>query len=61
MALSKKHYVVLAEILALRASDASEDALVMRRCIARDLADYFERDNPLFQRDRFLTAARVTP
>ena len=52
--LSKKHYEAIAKIFKknhVELSNADIDFIV-----CRDFADYFEKDNPLFQRYKFLVA-----
>jgi len=48
----KKHYEAIASIVKLN-FDGTQPVL------ARDLADYFEQDNPKFDRARFLEACGV--
>jgi len=54
--MTRKHFQAVAD--ALRVSDAPPDAV---RDIALALADVFAGQNPLFDRERFLTACGVTP
>ena len=56
--LTKRHFIAIAKVLAEHESKGNTDD-VARRCIARDLASYFNTQNPLFDRSRFLTAAKV--
>jgi hypothetical protein len=56
--LTKRHFVAVAKVLADHESKGNSDDTA-RRCIARDLAAYFSTQNPLFDRSRFLTAAKV--
>ena len=53
--MTRKHYVAIAEIIAYRlcAKDNHPHE------IAKRLADYFKRDNPKFDRERFLTACGI--
>lgn len=52
--LKKKHYVSIGEVLANHfTGDHKKDEQVLR--IAKDLADYFYQENPLFQRDKFMS------
>lgn len=63
--MTKKHFEAIAKILALRAGfnestiefDAGYNLAVAR--LANDMADYFETENPLFDRERFLRAAKA--
>ena len=50
--MTKKHYEAIASIVKLN-FDGTQPVL------ARDLADYFEQDNPKFDRARFLEACGV--
>lgn len=71
MALSRKHYEVIAEILHALDRDPGEPLALggdaeyydgleeMRRDVANDLAEYFASENPYFDRERFLKAAGV--
>jgi hypothetical protein len=71
MAHSKKDYVAIAAIIASEQEPvmpqdiSSEDIAVhqalenKRFLVARRFADYFERNNPRFNRERFLTACGV--
>lgn len=57
MAFTRQHYVAIAEILKRAAKEysSSEGPYAVEQ-IARDLADLFKRDNPSFDRQRFLSA-----
>lgn len=55
MSTSKKDYEEIAGILETYSGLTPEEGDI--KAIARDLADYFEADNPLFDRERFLMAA----
>jgi hypothetical protein len=62
--MSAKDYKAIADILAAEiVADAYGDfqcGLEWNRCrIADKLAQHFERENPNFNRERFLTAAKV--
>lgn len=56
--LSKQHYKAIAEIIGLnhvRVYINNNGELIVNLIeIAKDLADYFAKDNPRFDRDRFL-------
>lgn len=51
---TRKHYNIIANIIKKNWEAGTES------CIAEDLADYFEDDNPNFDRDRFLTTCGVS-
>lgn len=51
---TKQHYEAIAEIIHSRT--ISWEVAEEIRYIAIDLADYFQRDNPRFNRGRFLAA-----
>lgn len=58
--MTKKNYVAIAEILAHHAKhyeDIKEFKFLVDVC--DQLADYFEQDNPRFDRERFLSACGV--
>ena len=56
--LTKRHFIAIARVLAEHKSKGNTDDVT--RCgIARDLASYFRTQNVLFDRARFLSAARV--
>lgn len=60
MALSRKHYEKLAEIIQLANEDTAawmEPRLVMQKLTDR-MADYLAKDNPAFDRKRFYAAAK---
>ena len=66
MALSRKHYEAVAELLAKNARffEGAPDmyGLGKREAlddVTNDLADYFASENPYFDRERFLKAAGV--
>ena len=70
MTLSRKHYEVIAEILASNVQPKTGYAAgfdegwatgmeEMRQEVANDLAEYFASENPYFDRERFLKAAGV--
>lgn len=63
MALSRKHYNAVAEIISRRNREAvrpDDEARLFIRYIAEDLADLFQADNPQhFDRRRFLAACGV--
>jgi hypothetical protein len=48
--MTKKHFTAIAKIL---------NTTTQRANIARSLADYFETENPNFDRERFLTACGI--
>lgn len=64
MAMSRKHYTDVAEIVksnlaAAKIMDTMEEADAAKailRSVASDLASFFKRDNSAFDRQRFLTA-----
>lgn len=60
--MTKKHFQAVAEKIAKRAADArqlNDDAYLSVRCVALDLADVFEEQNPRFDRGKFLKACGV--
>ena len=64
MALSRKTYVAVAEVIEGVREEATKNggkcpAVLTCDEIARGLADYFAGDNPRFDRSRFLTACGV--
>jgi len=56
MSISKKHYQAIASIINFRTTAKKN---ICSEHIIKDLADYFSSDNPLFDRDRFLSACGV--
>lgn len=60
MPMSRKHYTEVAQILANRfighGGDRNPAARAMIEGIADDMADMFTRDNPRFDRGRFMEA-----
>lgn len=65
MAFTKQHYKAIAEIIGkeidpscLISEDACDTCKAVER-IARTLTDYFEKDNPLFDRKKFLDACGI--
>lgn len=54
MPMSKKDYIAIADAVETYTGITPEDGDFA--LLARDLADIFERDNPLFDRARFLIA-----
>ena len=60
MALSRKHYVKVAAILAGDLATSNTDAERRKvRAIALSLADMFAQDNAAFNRSRFYTACGI--
>ena len=67
MTLSKKHYIAIAKIVNdwitfYEHPDRIQnyrDALTSARILAKDLSDYFEKDNPNFDSKRFLNACGI--
>ncbi len=55
--MSRKHYVAIADVLKCCTSPLSYD--VQRSIIATRLADVFERENPAFDRARFMHASNA--
>ena len=53
---TRKHYKVFAEIIESNRGDGVEYTLDQ---IASELADYFEQDNPRFDRDKFIKACGI--
>ncbi len=69
MGLSRKHYIKVAEILnwrikSTRNNTASDGLEITNKIIdvihttTNDLAEYFQEDNPNFDRQRFLNAVQ---
>lgn len=61
MAMSRKDYVAFAEVIALEIkanipATKAEQAVID---VAKSMADVFKRDNPNFDRARFLTACGI--
>lgn len=57
MTISKKDYIAIADILQNASGlTPSEDTV---SDIADDLADYFQKENLAFDRERFLSASRI--
>jgi hypothetical protein len=54
--MTRKDYIVTAEILS-DVSDVVEDVVLY--AIAKDFADYFSKDNPRFNRNKFYSAVGV--
>ena len=54
--MTRKDYIAIAAVFKVRKDRDNADAL---REIAYDLADVFKRDNPNFDRARFLAACGV--
>lgn len=64
--MTRKDYVMLAEVFAKQKSNAPPSQYVhgwddARRVLAEELAATLAADNPRFDRARFLKAAGVTP
>jgi hypothetical protein len=55
MAMSKKHYIAIAEIMRSEANEYTAHQYTIAQICAA-LCDYFEKDNPLFDRARFADA-----
>jgi len=62
--MSRKDYIELANVIAgcklPGYGKAAEAANATRRTIARELASICKRDNPTFDRERFLDACNMT-
>ena len=54
--MTRKHYVAIAEIIALHNEEHSNEIIT---ALAGHMANYFKRDNPKFDRERFLTACGI--
>lgn len=59
MTMNKKDYEAIARILRRRAPNFWTSAHETIADIAKDLADYFEKQNPLFNRKKFFKASRL--
>jgi hypothetical protein len=67
--MTKKHFIKIAAIIkdtidkskrqGWESSDASRALVVASETIALDMADYFAKENPSFDRSRFLVACGV--
>ena len=67
--MTKKHFIKMAAIIkdtidkskrkGWESSDASRALVVAAETIALDMADYFAKENPAFDRSRFLASAGV--
>lgn len=59
---SKRHYVAIADVLCESMTSTTRTLFTQAETerFARLLADRFERDNPAFARDRFLTACGLS-
>jgi len=58
--MTKKHYEAIAEVINDVIRPYDERAVQnLVYDVTNDLADYFESDNPRFDRDRFLTACGI--
>lgn len=67
--MTKKHFIEMARIIrdtidkskrpGWESSQASRALVVASETIALDMADYFSKENPSFNRSRFLTSAGV--
>jgi len=58
MSFSRKHYIAIAESFKAQTANVPDGTAVWHTLfdLARDMADYFQQDNPRFQRDRFMSA-----
>jgi len=50
---SKKDYLAMAQIIRMVTTD---EGMIDRDCLIAELSDYYERDNPNFDRDLFYKA-----
>jgi stalled ribosome rescue protein Dom34 len=55
---TKQHYKAIAEIVKRRV-DTSTSCLISPAMLSKELADYFAKDNPNFDRDKFLAACGI--
>lgn len=58
MALSKKDYEAIAKIIRYQYETCSIPSCVCLHRLKEDMADYFAKDNPRFDRIRFMAACR---
>lgn len=60
--MSRKHYRQVAALLAGGAATHQDDPTVLEtlRQVMLGMADLFAQDNPLFDRERFYAACRIT-
>ena len=58
---TKQHYEVIAKIIKDNTSIAGlltkDTDIILRYGLIYELADYFQKDNPNFDRDKFITAS----
>ncbi len=63
MAFTRQHYKAIAEIVKENTHRqfclGGDTIWLSKQYTCRDLADYFEQDNPLFDRQKFLDACGV--
>jgi hypothetical protein len=57
--MSRKHYRAVAEVLRLALEGAPEGSRESLKGVARELADFFKRDNSLFSYQRFYEACGI--
>lgn len=61
--LTRQHYKAIAEMIRKQYKNESTSVAVYARPavieIARELADYFASDNPLFDRNKFMAACGI--
>jgi hypothetical protein len=56
--MTRKHYIAIAGIF-MHHKRCTESGIPPKNSIENDLADYFESDNPRFDREKFLTACGI--
>ena len=57
--MTRKDYVMIAEVINRNATSSTESAFIDFARMAEDLATELQNDNPRFDRARFLTACGV--
>jgi len=57
--MSKKHYERIAEIIRQHCEDLENSPFLVDNSLPRKLADYFSKENPKFDKSRFLKACGV--
>lgn len=59
--MTKKHYEAIAKILHQSVQYDFEGDYGLTTKVVNELADYFEQENPKFNRERFLQACGIEP
>jgi hypothetical protein len=61
MAMSRKHYIEIADVIAGEAATCDDRKRDILRLVMLSLADLCKRDNPNFDRERFYAACTIDP